>query len=150
VTTLDDLVQAVNDYPTSDVVANMLIDFVMESHDMNRSEADKHVREIRWHALRTANMSLAGQLMNHDTHSRAFLLGEVFAYLGLADLPGYTLVILPGGASPDVSTRDVSRPTGYWPDATLTVGSQWLLGAWQRDQQRLLREARRVSRRARK
>lgn len=125
-TTLEDLVKLVEDDPINPICSAMLIDELMDERDMNRSEAEAHVKRVAEVAIDAAFLRRAADLVSGCSWQRGWVRST------LADaLPGYiaslcTIVLVPGLTPPVIASNPSREVDEYWRSYLVTVGAQWL------------------------
>lgn len=148
-TTIDDLIRAVEDNPENPIIAWMLTDELIGARDMTRTEADKRVAEVQLVAVQAREVRSAAEVMQKGTRSGQWLMNYARGYLGLRRRAPFTLFLVPGAEAPaHISPPD--RPEDIpQPEATATVGARWVLDHWTQHVQQLRRDRRAAAARRR-
>jgi len=146
---VDLLTAQVELHPTNDIVASMLVNELMESRDMNRSEAGAHVVRVQEVAIDAAFMRRAAELLSGCPWQRAWARDTVLEQIVNLPVPCPVVMLIRGLQSPRLHMRPYEQVGTAWVQAIVTVGAQWLVMeyreyiAWRTAHNREVRELRR-------
>lgn len=129
-TDANDLIDALEADPHSEILAAMLTDELMESRGMIRTEADRHVERLRADARERIECAAAAEVMR-STDGRSDRVKEhirLMCFEGLQP-PAYNFIVTGGDSPPVATARQIDSPNGWWHEWTVTVGALWIVAA---------------------
>lgn len=123
---IDLLTSQVELYPTNPIVCSMLVDELMSERDMNRSEAEAHVKRVTEVAIDAMFLRRAAELVSGCAWQRAWVHDTI-----AEALPSYirsmtSLLLIAGLAPPTETHREQLTDDPFWGVRTVTVGAQWV------------------------
>lgn len=130
-TTLNDLVQLVEEYPDSELFALMLVEYLVCDCDRVHSEAVRHVANIRDPLLAARRIAAGTELLADGSASRAHLVGRLMQRTMIPLNARPTIVVIDGGhvtVQPPTGNHDTMDR--YWGTTVIAVGADWLRDEW--------------------
>lgn len=150
-TTVDDLVALVEQYPTNPIIAAMLTDELMERDGLLRHEADLAVFKVASVGGAAQAIRTAVSLLADDQPSARYLLHLVRVTCHCPRRSRPSVIITDGAALNIRPTSSVTTADDYWGHVVILAGATWILQRWAErvEAVRLQRRARRIARRRR-
>jgi hypothetical protein len=128
VTDANDMIAHLEREPESDIVAAMLVDELMQTRGMLRTEADRHVTKLRMDARDNLDMLNASFLVRPGSPVRDAIHLEVKRVCWPNDpAPPFTLVLRPGSDLPRAHTEHHSTGSCWWYEWVVLVPARWVL-----------------------
>lgn len=146
-TTLDDLVRAVERDRTNPILAAMLTAELMELKDMTRSEADKAVQTVALGGSDATLIRQAAELLAGGTASRRWIVSTIYRRCRVPR--GQRPVILIDRGT-QYLVKAAHEPTGldsYWGKVVIVAGATMLLTMWRDHHASILARRRELYRR---
>lgn len=146
---IDLLAGQVEQYPTNPIVASMLVDELIDNRDMNRSEAEGHVKRVQEVAIDAAFLRRATEIVSGCPWQQCWARDRIQEGLVFTTAARPTILLVAGLQGP-VRTQTFNTPgmPAHLRDL-ITVGGQWVVReyreylAWMKIHKRELREAKR-------
>lgn len=113
--------------PANCIVYAMLKDELMGTHDMNPTEAARHLAAVVVSGATAAQLRRAAALLSSSSTLRDVLLWDICAECGFINLDDLTVCVVAGDRLPRLTVRAGTARCGYWPTRTVLVGASWLL-----------------------
>lgn len=150
-TTLDDLVRALEQQPGNPIVAAMLTEELMDARDMTRSEADRVVLGTQLAATSAMQIREATALLSDLSTSRRVLLSAVYRACRVPRMHRPHVLVVDGWF---LQINEATLPMNYdryWGHVVILAGAGWLLRCHReyREHVRQLRRAARTRRQRR-
>jgi hypothetical protein len=131
VTDIDLLTTRLEADPANTILAAMLTDELMDTRDMLRSEADRHVSHVQATATQARQLAEATHLMHRGSASGRWLQPHCRRWVHLPARSYYMIVVIAGDSAPLIPLGAGATMHRPWVGILVTVGAAWVIREWE-------------------